>query len=157
MAMANPSAVEIQEKEKKNEELAALFLATAILCAAGPGKKKLSAELKGGKVNGLVQAIVQWNADLTSDTGAKITELGGTVVSEFPAVHSGVYLLPSSALDTLDSDDDVKFVSVDRKLHKKAAAPAVVPSTVNAPMAWSTGYNGKGIGGRRARQRHQPG
>jgi serine protease AprX len=128
------------------KKLAALFLATAILCVAGPGKTKLSAELKGGRAKGLVQAIVQWNAEVASDTAAKITQLGGTVVSEFPAVHSGVYLLPASALDALDSDNDVKFVSVDRKLHKKAAVPAVMPSTINAPAAWNLGYNGKGVG-----------
>jgi hypothetical protein len=72
------------------KKIAALFIATAILCSAAPGKKKLSAELKSGNVNGLVQAIVQWNADVASDTAAKITGMGGTVVSEFPAVHSGV-------------------------------------------------------------------
>ncbi|MFL6417143.1 MAG: S8 family serine peptidase [Bryobacteraceae bacterium] len=130
------------------KKIAALFIATAILCSAGPGKKKLSAELKGGGVNGLVQAIVQWEPEAGSDSAQKITALGGTVISEFPAVHSGVYLVPASALDALDSDGDVKFVSVDRKLHKKSAvvAPAVMPSTINAPAAWNAGYNGNGIG-----------
>src|SRR4051794_31600973 len=143
--MAVQSKFRRREKMKK---LAALFVATAIICSAGPGKKKLSAELKSGSVNSLVQAIVQWNADVASDTAAKITALGGTVVSEFPAVHSGVYLVPSTSLDTLDSDVDVKYVSVDRKLHKKSTvvAPAVMPATINAPAVWSAGYNGNGIG-----------
>src|SRR4051794_10165067 len=143
--MAVQSKFRRREKMKK---LAALFIATAIICSAGPGKKKLSAELKSGNVNGLVQAIVQWNADVASDTAAKITALGGSVISEFPAVHSGLYLVPSSALDALDNDGDVKYVSVDRKLHKRSAvvAPAVMPATINAPAIWNSGYNGNGIG-----------
>jgi serine protease AprX len=128
------------------KKIAALFMATAILCSAGPGKRKLSADLKTANVSGLVQAIVQWEADGDSDTAQKIISLGGKVVSQFSAVHSGVYLIPTSALDALDNDPNVKFVSVDRKLGKKAAAIAVMPSTVNAPAAWNAGYNGKGVG-----------
>lgn len=113
---------------------------------AGP-KKKISSDLSKSAQGGVVQVIVQWNVE-TGDatTGQKILALGGTVVTEFPAVDSGVYLVPTSAIDTLGADADVKFISVDRKIKKKAADVGITPASVNAPALWSAGYNGKGIG-----------
>ncbi len=54
--------------------------------------------------------------------------------------------MPQSALNALDADGDVKFVSADRKIRKKLASAAVMPAAINAPYAWNAGYNGKGIG-----------
>ena len=53
---------------------------------------------------------------------------------------------PATSLDALEADADVKFVSVDRQIKKKTASIAITAATINAPAAWASGYNGKGIG-----------
>src|SRR4051812_26205452 len=127
-------------------KLASCFL-LAVMVFAGPGpKKKISSDLNKVAKGGTVQVIVQWNTETGDATTQKIIALGGTVVSEFHAVQSGVYLIPSTALDALEADGDVKFVSVDRQIKKKDAAVGLTPATVNAPAAWGLGFTGKGIG-----------
>jgi serine protease AprX len=128
-------------------KLASCFL-LAMIAFAGPGpKKKMSSDLSKSAEGGVVQVIVQWNVETgEATTGQKILALGGTVVSEFHAVDSGVYLVPTSAIDTLGADADVKFISVDRKIKKKAADVGITPASINAPAVWSAGYSGKGIG-----------
>jgi serine protease AprX len=48
-----------------------------------------------------------------------------------------------SALPALASDPDVVHVSIDHKVHSHLDVAA---KTINAPMAWSSGYTGTGIG-----------
>jgi serine protease AprX len=129
-------------------KLASCFL-LAVMAFAGPGpKKKISSDLsKSAARGGVVQVIVQWNTETGEATTAqKILALGGTVVSEFHAVHSGVYEIPTTAIGTLETDSDVKFVSVDRQIKKKTAAIGITSTSVNAPAVWFAGYSGKGIG-----------
>ncbi len=108
-------------------KLASCFLLAAMVFA-GPGpKKKISSDLKNVAKGGTVQVIVQWNTSAGAGTAQKIAALGGTVISEFATVHSGVYLIPATALDALEADGDVKFVSVDRQIKKKTAALQLHP------------------------------
>ena len=129
------------------KRFASFLLVAAMACSVGMAKNKISSDLASSGTKSSIQVIVQWNASTDAGmTSQKISVLGGTVVSEFPLVHAGVYNIPQSALDALSIDADVKFVSADRKIHKKAAAVTVTSATINAPYAWSVGYNGKGIG-----------
>lgn len=127
-------------------KLATCFLVAVMVCSAAGPKKKVSSDLKRiGKTSG-VRVVVQWNTETGDETAAKISALGGKLVSEFKSIRSGVYMLPSTAVDQLEADDDVKFMSVDRPIRKKAAAVGITPATVNAQAAWNAGFNGKGIG-----------
>jgi serine protease AprX len=127
-------------------KLTSCFLLAVVAFAGQAPKKKISSDLsKITKATGAVQVIVQWNPD-AAETAQKITALGGKVIAEFNAVHSGVYVLPPSAVDRLANDEDLKFISVDRQVSKKAASVGITPATINAPAAWNAGYDGKGIG-----------
>ncbi len=132
------------------KKVASLLLAAAIACLAGTPKSKVSSDLAsiGTASSTQVQVIVQWNISTGSATVQKIAALGGTVVSEFSAMHAGVYLIPASASSVLGTDSSVKFVSVDRQVSRKAQTTTIglAPVTINAPYAWNLGYNGKGIG-----------
>src|SRR4051794_31962914 len=128
------------------KRIASLLLAAVMACSAGTQKKKISSDLKNIGPNKPVQVIVQWNVETGAATAQKISALGGAVISEFQSVNSGVYTVPASVLDTLDTDEDIKFVSVDRKIRKKAASVSITPATINAPAVWNAGYNGAGIG-----------
>src|SRR4051794_34374217 len=130
------------------KKIASFLLAGALACMAGTSKSKISSDLSTAVLTNSIQVVVQWNIEPGTVTAQKISALGGTVVSEFPSVHSGLYSIPSSALNTLSADPDVKYVSPDRDLRKKSTIKTVAPvaATINAPYAWSLGYNGAGIG-----------
>ncbi len=104
-------------------KLASCFLLAVVAFAGQGSKRKISSDLSKVTKATSVQVIVQWNPD-AAETAQKITALGGKVIAEFTSVHSGVYVMPSSAVDNLANDDDVKFISVDRQVHKKAASIA---------------------------------
>ena len=119
-----------------------------MVCSAGTPKSKVSSDLTNIGGLGSVQIIVQWGVGTSSSISEKVLALGGNVVSEFPRIHAGVYSVPLSAVNTLSMDGDIKFVSRDRNVVKKAIAvkPAPVAATINAPYAWNVGFIGKGIG-----------
>ena len=121
-----------------------LLLVAAVLCSAAPKHRKLSSDLASmAATQSSVEVIVQWKIDVGATTSQKILSLGGSIISEFPAVHAGAYILPPSALSALDADADVKFVSLDRKVHRKLAAAA---AAIHAPAVWNSGLAGLGVG-----------
>src|SRR4051794_21672174 len=130
------------------KKIASFLLAGALACMAGTSKSKISSDLSTAVLTNSIQVVVQWNIEPGTVTAQKISALGGTVVSEFPSVHSGLYSIPSSALNTLSADPDVKYVSPDRDLRKKSTIKTVAPvaATINAPYMWGLGYTGAGIG-----------
>ena len=77
------------------------------------------------------------------ETWAKIVSLGGTVVQEFNFINSGTYLVPGGALGQLESDPEVKYVTVDRAIRHKLDYSA---AAVNASAAWNSGVIGFGVG-----------
>lgn len=125
-------------------KLAILFLSAALVCSAAQNKMKLSSDIR--TTQGLVQVLIQWNNPADLDSDHKIAALGGTVLSDFQALHSGVYFIPSSALEALSADSDVKFISADRKVHKRGSSVGITAATVNAQESWKVGYTGQGIG-----------
>ena len=130
-------------------KVASFLLAAAMACSVGMAKSKVSSDLASARIPSSVQVqvIVQWNVSTGAVTTQKVSALGGTVVSEFPAVRSGVYTIPQSAINALSTDAAVKFISIDRNIVKKVSfTVAAAAATINAPFAWSAGYNGKGIG-----------
>jgi serine protease AprX len=130
------------------KKIASFLLVGALTCMAGTSKSKVSSDLASAVQTNSIQVVVQWNIEPGAATAQKISALGGTVVSEFPSVHSGLYSIPSSALNTLSADPDVKYVSPDRDLRKKSTIKTVGPvaATINAPYMWGLGYTGAGIG-----------
>ena len=128
------------------KKIASLLLATAILCCGAPRKSKLSDDLKArvpATDDGKVRVIIQWDPAGSASVSQKISDLGGTTLSEYKRIKGGTYLLPPSALDTLADDPDVKFISADRKVRRKLANAA---AAIGAPTVWKAGFNGSGIG-----------
>ena len=131
------------------KKIASFLLAAAITCSAGSLTNKLSTELQSAAKTSSIQVIIQWNVATGAATTQKIAALGGNVLSEFSAMNSGVYSIPPSALNALTTDSEVKFISIDRSVHKRSllvqsAGPAV--ATINAPYAWNVGFTGVGVG-----------
>lgn len=129
------------------KRIASLLLAGAILVCTGSAKSKLklSKDLLAAVLNNStdqIRVIVLWNEN-ASETAQIIAALGGTLLSEFPNVHGGAYLLPPSAVDTLSDDPNVRYVSIDRKVKRKLANAA---AAIGAPSVWKAGFGGVGVG-----------
>ena len=120
-----------------------LMLAAGALCFGGTSHSKISPDFRNSIGSGMTQVIVQWNGPMSPVTAQEISNLGGTVVSEMPAVQLGVYLVPGSAVPALSSNPNVKYVSPDRQIHKKLAVAA---AAINAPSVWKSGFVGTGVG-----------
>lgn len=121
------------------------LFALALACSGaqnGP-KNKISPDAVNTDAFANVQVIVQWTVATGPITTAKILALGGRVVKQFTAIHQGVYVIPGSALSSLDADPTVKYVSIDRTVKRKLATTA---AAINAPTVWKSGYVGTGIG-----------
>ncbi|MBV9082340.1 MAG: hypothetical protein JOZ62_06680, partial [Acidobacteriaceae bacterium] len=127
------------------KKVASVLLAAALASWGATPKQKLSpdAAAKVDTAEPSVKVIVQWKIHTGSATRQKIAALGGQVVSEFKAIDSGVYTIPSSALNALSADSSVEYVSLDRAVHKKLAYTA---AAVNAYSAWKAGDFGLGVG-----------
>ena len=73
----------------------------------------------------------------------KIRSKGGSVDSALPLVKAVSGKMPRNRLRELADDPDAAYISPDRPLHSYLNNAAVA---VNAPVAWSQGLDGSGIG-----------
>ncbi|HEX4165091.1 MAG TPA: S8 family serine peptidase [Bryobacteraceae bacterium] len=127
-----------------------VLLSVAMLCSGAKLhrnqlKRKCSSDLLPGSANTLdskYRVIIQW-APSAAAPSQKITNLGGTVRTDFKSINGGSYIIPQAALDSLSQDPDVKYISADRIVHQKLALAA---SAIGAPSVWQAGYTGAGIG-----------
>jgi serine protease AprX len=121
--------------------VACLTLLTATRALAG--SPKLAKDLEAMDAADQVHVIIQFKQAPTERHHQKIRDRGGVVRGKLDVIKGGAYTLPASALNDLANDDEVAYISPDRKvgvlLDNTAAA-------VNAAAAWQAGYNGTGIG-----------
>ena len=76
----------------------------------------------------------------------KVLSRGGHVHSSFHSIKAGTYTLSGSALQDLESDPDVAYITPDRAISAKLDNTA---AAVNASAAWNAGFSGTGIESRR--------
>lgn len=123
-----------------------LFLITALIGFATTvlgQHSKISRDLLNVDPNSKVDIIVQFKKHTKAVNSQKVINLGGVLKRELRFVGAGSYLLPAATLQTLAADPDVAFVSPNRKVHKLLDNTT---AAVNAPAAWSLGWDGSGIG-----------
>ncbi|MBV8894419.1 MAG: S8 family serine peptidase [Acidobacteria bacterium] len=120
--------------------LSALLLLTA---AARADNKKLSNDLRHVDQKALLDVIVQYKTAPGPAKYEHIVKLGGSQKRELDSIRGSAIHLPAGALGELAQDPDVVYISPDRPISSflANAAPAI-----NAPYAWSSGYDGGGIG-----------
>jgi serine protease AprX len=135
----------------------ALVLATAMIgVALGQGSNNavhstISPELTGllakarqGTANGeTVKVIVQYHQVPTDAHYATMQGRGGKLNAKLQLVKAAAFTIPVSALPALESDSEIASVTVD---HPVRGLDETTDAVTNVPSAWSSGYNGAGIG-----------
>jgi len=131
------------------KQIAAIIAVAAVLCTlapAGPSispSRKISRHLKGIDPQSTVDVIVQYRVHPASEHFERIHRLGGIEKRTYGRIPQAALTIPASALESLASDADVKFISPDRKVQSHLNYTA---AAINANLVWQLGYDGKGIG-----------
>jgi serine protease AprX len=119
--------------------LTLLIAAPATLLAANP---KLSPELQALKADDPVTVIIQYKHQPTALHSQAITARGGLLLRHLPLVKANLAKIPAGRLAEFERDDEVAYISPDRRLAARLNNATVA---VNAPYAWNAGLNGSGI------------
>jgi serine protease AprX len=107
------------------------------------GHGKISRDLAEANASGSLDVIVQYKHVPRPANYGRAASLHGVTKAQLHFIKAAAFNIPASALARLAADPDVKYISPDRPLQSflSNAAPAV-----NAPYAWSFGYDGSGVG-----------
>src|SRR5437870_8188189 len=124
------------------------LLASGLSFADGK-KHKLSKDLdalKGGHNGATVDVIIQFNQTPTAAHHQKVQNKGGVLKTKLDVIKGAHYSVPTGALEDLENDPDVVYISPNRPLSGTSTID-FAPETVNAPVAWQQwGLDGTGVG-----------
>ncbi len=129
-----------------------LLNSTAVAFAKGPKIAPDAQNISAANINpdGTVDVIVQFNSPVPQQQTDVVSRHGGKAKKDLPGLGGGAFHVPESAINDLASEPSVSFISLDHKLQAHSAgaqsAAIVTSGVVNAPTAWSLGYNGAGVG-----------
>lgn len=116
-----------------------LLAAVATVAFANP---KISRDTPNSSSNSLVDVIIQFNTIPSKD---QLKQLGpfGQVKKQFTSIKAIHMQVPASLIPTIAAYPWVAYVTPNRPTKSTLD---IVAQTVNAPMAWSAGLDGSGIG-----------
>lgn len=120
-----------------------VVLSGSLVTSVLADEHKLSPELRGAKSSTIVDVIVQYKVPPGLVEKLKCQGHSGKIGKDLPLLNALHVSLPANQAAALSNDPGVLYVSPDRKLlgSLNNSAPAV-----NAPYAWSRGYDATGIG-----------
>lgn len=102
-----------------------------------------------------ISVIVQYISGPASADLQKLSNLGGSTPVVMKSIKAAQVTLPSSALDTLRTDSNVRYITPDRSVAGHAmfnntasiaTSAEYTAEPINAPAVWNKGISGKGIG-----------
>ena len=126
------------------------FVAAAF--AKGPKIAPDAQNLSAASINpdGTVDVIVQFNSPVQKEQMDVVGRHGGKAKAALPGLGGGAFHVPQSAIHDLASEPSVAFIALDHKLqaHSTGAESAAIVTSgvINAPTAWSLGYDGARVG-----------
>ena len=127
----------------KVKRSALVLLVTLLSTVMWGADSKLAPDIKADDSGESVSIIVQFKQPPGEAHKNKIRSKGGSVDSDLPLVKAVSGKLPKNRLRELANDPDIAYISPDRPVHSYLNNAAVA---VNAPVAWSQGLDGSGIG-----------
>ncbi len=134
----------------------AAFLTLSLGFAGFAQNSKISPDLQAAIAHssGNINVIVQYGPSVQSNAGGGLLG-GGGVIQSVTGIVSGVvnqvlsiinaatFSLTGNAILNLANQSNVKYISLDRSL---TASLDYSTAAVNAPVAWSSGLDGSGVG-----------
>ena len=122
-----------------------LFIRTILLVAAATlafAGSKVSPDTPASTPNGMVDVIIQFKSAPSKDA---LKQLGpyGQIKKQFVHINAVNVVVPVSAINAIASNPEVKYISPNRK---STSTLDIVTQTVNATLAWASGWDGTGIG-----------
>ena len=90
-----------------------------------------------------MRVIVQYNQAPSANHFAKAQSVGAKLNSNLSLVNAGAFTMSPAAIRALAMDDNVAFISPDRKLK---GMDDYTDSAIGVSTAWNSGYDGTGIG-----------
>ncbi len=90
-----------------------------------------------------MRVIVQYNQAPGAKHFAKAQSVGAKLNSNLSLVNAGAFTMSPAAIRALAMDDNVAFISPDRKLK---GMDDYTDSAIGVSTAWNSGYDGTGIG-----------
>ncbi len=119
---------------------AALLLATASLALAGP---KIAHDLEGLDPNETVDVIIQFVEPPDASDLSAVQNQGAALKRSLPAIDGALFELPAAALNALENNPRIKYVSPDREINPTLD---YAQSTIGADIVHSYGFTGAGVG-----------
>ena len=103
---------------------------------------KISPDMPKSTANGLVDVIIQFNGTPSKDV---MKQLGpyGQIKKQFKSVNAINISLPLATLQSLQTNPSVKYISPNRTMK---GSLDITTQTVNANLAWASGWDGTGVG-----------
>jgi serine protease AprX len=125
---------------RPGKRLAAVWLLLALASTAFANNSKISPDLQAllGNSSTTVKVIVQYNSLPSVNL-----LLGGVVKQVFSLINAVAGTVGVSDLVALSNQPNVSYISLDRSL---VASLDYSTNGVNAPVAWSSGWDGTGVG-----------
>jgi len=122
-----------------------LFYCTILLAVAGTlafAGPKVSRDMPTTTPSGTVDVIIQFKQPPTKD---QLKQLGpyGQVKKQFTSINAIHMTLPVSVINSISGQSWISYITPNRPAKSTLD---IVTQTVNAPMAWSSGLDGSGIG-----------
>src|SRR3989442_580217 len=133
-------------------QCAALWLLLLTAASAFADNSKISPDLQPLLTNpaNSVNVIVQYNtppqtctAGLLGIICTAVNVLGGVVRVVFGLINAVAATVPAGDVITLSNQSNVTYISLDRTV---SATLDYSADAVNAPLAWSAGLDGSGVG-----------
>ena len=90
-----------------------------------------------------MRVIVQYNQAPSANHFAKAQSVGAKLNLNLSLVNAGAFTMSPAAIRALAMDDNVAFISPDRKLK---GMDDYTDSAIGVSTAWNSGYDGTGIG-----------
>jgi len=129
----------------RNFLLISFLLGSALFVSARNDKLSPDTRHDG---NDAVDVIVQFKHRPGSAHAAAVTNKGGVFKGDLSLIKALHISIPANRIAELAKDPEVVYVTPDRQLAPTATTISfdVPSSAVNAPYAWSLGYDGTAIG-----------
>jgi serine protease AprX len=115
------------------------LLVTCAFCAVGDRKEKIAKDLPSTKN---VNAIVQFHQPLNNGHLNRLLGKGAKLLRRLDSIRGAAVTVPAAALGAISEDDEVRYLSPERKTHPTLDYTTV---TAGANLAWSSGYAGAGV------------